>query len=108
MSHLSSKVMNKLTLPPTPTPDELTKLICETLATRMRKPVEELNLQTSFEALQMDSLDLAEMFFLLEEELKTTIPLDQGVKLLRIGDVLELVVSTLQEASPKTATSPQQ
>jgi acyl carrier protein len=56
----------------------------------------------------MDSLDLAEMFFLLEEEHKTTIALDQGVKLQSIGDVLELVTNTLQEASLKTATSPQQ
>ena len=108
MSHLSSKAMNEMTLPPTPTPDELTKLICETLSRRMRRPVEELNMQTSFESLQMDSLDLAEMFFLLEEELKTNIPLDQGVKLQSIDDVLELVTNTLQEASLKTATSPNQ
>lgn len=100
MSHLSSKAMNELTLPPTPTQDELTKLICETLSRRMRRPVEELNLVTSFESLQMDSLDLAEMFFLLEEELKTTIPLDQGVKLQSIGDVLE-IVCTSSQAAPK-------
>jgi acyl carrier protein len=100
--------MNELTLTTPTARDALAKLICETLAKRMRRPVEELNLQTSFESLQMDSLDLAEMFFLLEEELKTTIPLDQGVKLQSIGDVLELVTNTLQEASLKTATSPQQ
>lgn len=91
---------------PTLTSDELTKLICETLAKRMRRPVEELNLKTTFESLQMDSLDLAEMFFLLEEELKTTIPLDQGVKLQSIGDALELVMNTLQEASLNKTTSP--
>lgn len=99
--------MNEMTPPLTPTPDELSKLIFETLAKRMRRPVEELSLQTSFESLQMDSLDLAEMFFLMEEELKTTIPLDQGVKLQNIADVLELVTNTLQETSLKTATSPQ-
>nr|CBA28204.1 hypothetical protein Csp_A06110 [Curvibacter putative symbiont of Hydra magnipapillata] len=100
--------MNELTLTTPTARDALAKLIFETLAKRMRRPVEELNLQTSFESLQMDSLDLAEMLFLLEEELKTTIPLDQGVKLQSIGDVLELVTNTLQEASLKTVTSPQQ
>jgi acyl carrier protein len=98
--------MNEMTQPHIPKSDELTKLICETLAKRMRRPFEDLNLDTSFESLQMDSLDLAEMFFLLEEELKTTIHLDQGVKLQSIGDVLEMVMNTLQEASLKTATSP--
>lgn len=99
------KAMNEMTS--IPNRDALAQLICETLARRMRKPVEEINMQTSFESLQMDSLDLAEMFFLLEEELKTTIPLDQGVKLQSVGDVLELVTNTLQEASLKKATSPQ-
>lgn len=91
-----------------PNRDALAKLICETLAKRLKRPVEDITLQTRFESLQMDSLDLAEMFFLLEEELKTTIPLDQGVKLQSVGDVLELVTNTLQEASLKTATSPNQ
>ena len=78
------------------TRDALAKLICETLAKRLKKPVEDISLQTRFQTLQMDSLDLAEMFFLLEDELKMTIPLDQGVQLASIQDVLELILCSMQ------------
>jgi acyl carrier protein len=78
------------------TRDALATLICETLAKRLRKPIEDISLQTRFETLQMDSLDLAEMFFLLEDELKMTIPLDQGVQLESIQDALELILRSLQ------------
>ena len=89
--------MNEMTTPLTR--DELAQLICETLAKRLHKPMEELTLQTRFDTLQMDSLDLAEMFFLLEDELKLTIPLDQGVQLESIQDAHELILCTLQELS---------
>lgn len=81
------------------TREALATLICETLANRLRKPIADIGLQTRFETLQMDSLDLAEMFFLLEDELKMTIPLDQGVQLESIQDALELILRSLQ-ASP--------
>lgn len=84
------------------TRDALATLICETLAKRLRKPIEDIGLQTRFETLQMDSLDLAEMFFLLEDELKMTIPLDQGVQLVSIQDALELILRTVQ-VSPAQA-----
>ncbi len=77
--------------------DTLAALICETLAKRLKKPPEEITLDTRFDALEMDSLDLAEMFFLLEDELKTTIPLDQGVQLETVSDVLRLVELTLHQ-----------
>jgi len=93
--------MNNMTTPLTR--DELAQLICETLAKRLRKPMEEITLQTRFDTLQMDSLDLAEMFFLLEDELKVTIPLDQGVQLESIQDAHELIFRTLQGSTAKTS-----
>jgi acyl carrier protein len=77
--------------------ETLTALICETLAKRLKKPSEEITLDTRFDALEIDSLDLAEMFFLLEDELKITIPLDQGVQLETVSDVLRLVELTLHQ-----------
>lgn len=94
-----SKPMNEMTTPLTR--DSLAQLICETLAKRLRKPVEEITLETRFDSLQMDSLDLAEMFFLLEDELKVTIPLDQGVQLSSIQDTLELILRALQASAVK-------
>lgn len=91
--------MNEMTTPLTR--DSLAQLICETLAKRLRKPVEEITLETRFDSLQMDSLDLAEMFFLLEDELKVTIPLDQGVQLSSIQDTLELILRALQASAVK-------
>lgn len=82
-----------------PTRDVLANLICKTLAKRLKKPVEDITLQTRFDALQMDSLDLAELFFLLEEDLKMTLPLEQGVKLESINDVLDLMMNSLQTSS---------
>lgn len=77
--------------------EEISTLICETLVKRLKRPLEEINLQTRFDALQMDSLDLAEMFFLLEDELKMHIPLDQGVQLETVHDVVALVHKTIQD-----------
>lgn len=82
------------------TRDALAALICETLAKRLKKPVEDINLQTRFDSLQMDSLDLAEMFFLLEDQLKMVIPLDQGVQLSSIHDALELILRVRPDATP--------
>lgn len=97
MSLSCLKLMNEMST--NLTCDALARLICETLAKRLKKPVEDISLQTRFETLQMDSLDLAEMFFLLEDELKITIPLDQGVQLASIQDVLELILCSM-EVSP--------
>lgn len=82
------------------TRDALATLICETLTKRLKIPIEDITLQTRFESLQMDSLDLAEMFFLLEDELKMTIPLDQGVQLASIHDALELILRVRPDATP--------
>ena len=96
MSPSSLKPMNEK--PSILTREALAVLICETLAKRLRKPIEEITLQTRFDELEMDSLDLAELFFLLEDELKATIPLEQGVQLESVGDVLDLIALCLQKA----------
>lgn len=43
---------------------------------------------TSFESLGADSLDLAEFFIELEEELDTSIPDDDIIKMKTLGDVI--------------------
>ena len=93
MSHSSSVPMNKTEAPLTR--QELEWLIRQTLAKRLKKSVNDISLETLFEELEVDSLDLAELFFLLEDELSTTIPLQQGVQLKSIRDVADLVVQHL-------------
>lgn len=82
----------------THTHEALADSIRETLANRLRLPLDAVTLHTRFDRLQMDSLDLAELFFLLEEQLGTTIPMSQGVELASVSDVVDLVWRHLQQA----------
>lgn len=70
-------------------------MVLSTVAKRLKRPMEEIALDTRFEDLGVDSLDMAEMFFLLEDQLLKTIPLDQGVRLQTVGDVVTLVADQL-------------
>lgn len=70
-------------------------MVISTVAKRLKRPAEEIALDTRFEDLGVDSLDMAEMFFLLEDQLLKTIPLDQGVPLQTVGDVVALVADQL-------------
>lgn len=87
--------------PTAPTREELSDLIRQTLSMRLKRPIEDITLETRFETLDLDSLDMAELFFLLEDKLQTTIPLEQGVHLDIVADVLELIVLHLPTSDLK-------
>lgn len=89
MSHLSSEAMNrsKSNL----TREEIEGLIRLTLAKRLKKPVDDIEPNVGFEEMGLDSLDMAELFFLLEDELDAAIPLDQGVRLETVEEAAALV-----------------
>lgn len=72
--------------------DSLELMVRQTIARRLRKNVDEIGLDTSFEELGIDSLDLAELFFLLEERLGTPMEVDLGLKLTSVGDVVTAIL----------------
>lgn len=91
MSHSFSAPMNESK--PTTEQLELALLVRETVAKRLRMPLDEITLEARFEDLNLDSLDMAELIFLLEDQLKKPIQLEQGVKLKTVGDVVELLAN---------------
>lgn len=72
--------------------DSLELMVRQTIARRLRKNVDEIGLDSSFEELGIDSLDLAELFFLLEERLGTPMKIDLGLKLSSIRDVVTAIL----------------
>jgi acyl carrier protein len=67
-------------------------LVRQTIAKRLRIDVNEIQLDTNFHDLNLDSLDLAELFFLLEDQLKKQIHVDQTANLKTVNDVVRLVM----------------
>ena len=73
--------------------DSLALLVRQTIAHKLRKSVDEVDLDASFETLGVDSLDLAELFFLLEERMGTPMELDFGLTLNTVRDVVNAILS---------------
>jgi len=92
MSHSSLET----TANPTPpmTLDAVELLVRQTIAKRLRLDIENIQLDTHFDELNLDSLDLAELLFLLEDQIKKQINVDQTVKLKSVCDVVMLVIQT--------------
>jgi acyl carrier protein len=67
-------------------------LVRQTIAKRLRIDLNEVQLDTNFDDLNLDSLDLAELFFLLEDQLKKQIHVDQTTNLKTVSDVVGLVM----------------
>ena len=89
MSHSSSETMTNSNLPMSVESVEL--LVRQTIAKRLRIDVSEVQLDTNFHDLNLDSLDLAELFFLLEDQIKRQIHVDQMSNLVTVNDVVMLV-----------------
>jgi acyl carrier protein len=89
MSHSSSETMTNSNLPMSVESVEL--LVRQTIAKRLRIDVNEVQLDTNFHDLNLDSLDLAELFFLLEDQIKRQIHVDQMSNLVTVNDVVMLV-----------------
>ena len=70
-------------------------LVRQTIAKRLRIDINDVQSETSFEELKLDSLDLAELFFLLEDEMKKSIDVGQNFNLVTVRDVVQLILKTL-------------
>lgn len=93
MSHLSSETMTNSNLPMSVESVEL--LVRQTIAKRLRIDVNEVQLDTKLHDLNLDSLDLAELFFLLEDQLKRQVNVHQTSNLQTVNDVVILVCGHL-------------
>lgn len=72
--------------------DTLTQNLLRVMADYLDVPVERLTPETTFESLQLDSLDFIELVFLVEEHVG--LPLDGALedlrhRMLSVGDVIE-------------------
>lgn len=104
MSH--SSLVSELS-PQNLTRKQIEGLVINTLSRRLQKPAHEITPDTRFEELGVDSLDMAELFFLLEDQLLKTIPLEQGVRLENVGEAVALVFKHTQSGvGPKKTPSP--
>ena len=90
MSHLSLETTANSILPMTLSPVEL--LVRQTIAKRLRREIEDIQLDTPFHDLNLDSLDLAELLFLLEDQLKKQINVNQTSHLKTVHDIVTLVI----------------
>ncbi|MEK7345844.1 MAG: acyl carrier protein [Pseudomonadota bacterium] len=68
-------------------------LVRQTIAKRLHIDVNKVQLDTNFHDLNLDSLDLAELFFLLEDQLKKQINVNQTSNLQTVNDVVMLVMT---------------
>lgn len=70
---------------------EVELLVRQTIANRLRLDSECIQLETRLLDLNIDSLDMAEMLFLLEDQLGKAIHLEQSNDLATVNDVVDLV-----------------
>jgi acyl carrier protein len=90
MSHSSLETMANST--PPITLDEVDLLVRQTIAKRLHREIADIQLDTHLHDLNLDSLDLAELFFLLEDQLKKQINLNQTNTLKTVGDIVNLLI----------------
>ena len=65
------------------------------LSEQLDIPVEEMDRDTTFESLHVDSLDMVEMVMDMEEELGIDFEMDGDVKLETIGDLADYIEDKL-------------
>ncbi len=90
MSHSSLETSANPTLPMTLSAAE--RLVRQTIAKRLRLDIKDIQLTTHFDELNLDSLDMAELLFLLEDQIKRQIKIDQTAHLKTVQDVVALVM----------------
>ncbi len=66
------------------TSERVTRII----AKEKKVPVEDLQPETTFQELQIDSLDALNLIFALEEEFEISIPNEEAVKMKSVGDAI--------------------
>ena len=86
--------------------EELTNRVLKTIATSKRIPVEQVTIDSEFQALSIDSMDAVEILFALENEFDITIPDDQVRNVRNVRQMVE-GVDKLVAAKTGGAAGPQ-
>ena len=68
------------------------------LSQQLDIPAEEMNRDTSFESLHLDSLDMVEMIMDMEEELGVDFEIEGELKLETIGDLADFIEDKMATA----------
>jgi acyl carrier protein len=84
--------------------DDIGSRIIELVAKSKNLPVADVNMDTTFDELQIDSLDKINLSFAVEEMFSIEIPDDSLNSLKTVGDVVR-GVETLRAAAPPKATA---
>jgi acyl carrier protein len=84
--------------------DDIGSRIIELVAKSKNLPVTDVNMDTTFDQLQIDSLDKINLSFAVEEMFSIEIPDDSLNSLKTVGDVVR-GVETLRAAAPPNATA---
>jgi acyl carrier protein len=85
--------------------DDIESRIIELVAKTKGVPASNVGIDSTFEELQIDSLDKINLSFAVEEMFKIEIPDESLNSLKTVGDVVRGVESLLAAVPPNTATS---
>jgi acyl carrier protein len=85
--------------------EDIAKRCIEIIAKSKSIPVESVNLDTTFEQLNIDSLDKINISFEVEEAFDIAIPDDALGNLKTVGDVVRGVGQLLESKPPKAITT---
>lgn len=91
MSHLF--LASESQLPLMIAPSSIECLVINTLARQLEIKVTQISPHTRFDELKMDSIDIAELIFQLEDCLLIALPLADGVQVQTIQDAINLINS---------------
>jgi len=81
--------------------DLVTKKILNIVATQLGKKVEDLTLESTFDDLGADSLDVVEIVLTFEDEFNIELPDDEASDVNTIGDAVALLTKVVNTAQAK-------
>ena len=85
--------------------DELTEKVLSAIATTKRIPREQVTVDSTLEALGMDSLDQLNLLFALESDFNISIPDEEAKTIRTVREMVEGVRKLVAGASGQSATS---
>ena len=75
---------------------ELQKKVLEFISLKVNRPVAELPLESSFSSLGMESMDVLDLFFALEDEFNLSIEDEDARKLTNLQDLIDFLGQELK------------
>lgn len=79
------------------TKKEITKKVIEIVSKRITFNYEGVNIESTFEDLGLDSLDLMEILMLLEEEFDINISINKATKMKKLSDLVDYIFRVIAD-----------